>query len=185
MGDVILSFPSKHFLFPKTSSRRLEDVFSVTLFVFQDVLKKSWRRLQDVFAIRLPKTSSRPPQDILQDVFKTFSRRLQDVFQDIFKTYLRRLGRQKNVTLKTSSLRLHQDECLLGWFHDLINGYLIQLITFTAQKMKISIKDFFSKCDQICRFLRIWSHLPKKSIMENFIFCAVFALRSISTAHGM
>ena len=26
----------------------------------------------------------------------------------------RRLGRQKNVTLKTSSVRLHQDECLLG-----------------------------------------------------------------------
>ena len=26
----------------------------------------------------------------------------------------RRLERQKNVTLKTSSVRLHQDECLLG-----------------------------------------------------------------------
>ena len=42
-----------------------------------------------------------------------------------------------------------------------------------AKKMKFSIKDFFSKCDQICSFLRIWSHLPKKSFMENFIFCAV------------
>ena len=30
-----------------------------------------------------------------------------------------------------------------------------------------------SKCDQICRKLRIWSHLLKKSLMENFIFCAV------------
>ena len=39
--------------------------------------------------------------------------------------------------------------------------------------MKFSIKDFFSKCDQICSFLRIWSHLLKKSLMENFIFCAV------------
>ena len=28
--------------------------------------------------------------------------------------------------------------------------------------------DFFSKCDQIRSFLRIWSHLPKKSVMENF-----------------
>ena len=27
----------------------------------------------------------------------------------------RRLGRQKNVTLKTSSVRFHQDECLLGF----------------------------------------------------------------------
>ena len=39
--------------------------------------------------------------------------------------------------------------------------------------MKFSIKDFFSKCDQICRKLRIWSDLLRKSLMENFIFCAV------------
>ena len=39
--------------------------------------------------------------------------------------------------------------------------------------MKFSIEDFFSKCDQIRRKLRIWSHLLKKSFMENFIFCAV------------
>ena len=42
----------------------------------------------------------------------------------------------------------------------------------TAQKMKFSIKDFFIKCDQIRSFLRIWSHLLKKSLTENFIFCA-------------
>ena len=41
---------------------------------------------------------------------------------------------------------------------------------YTAQKMKFSIKDFFSKCDQIHRKLRIWSYLLKKSLMENFIF---------------
>ena len=40
----------------------------------------------------------------------------------------------------------------------------------TAQKMKIFIKDFFSKCDQIRSFLRIWSHLLKKSLMKNFTF---------------
>ena len=39
--------------------------------------------------------------------------------------------------------------------------------------MKFYIKDFFSKCDQIRSFLRIWSHLLKKSLMENVIFCAV------------
>ena len=37
-------------------------------------------------------------------------------------------------------------------------------------KMKFSIKDYFSKCDQIHSSLRIWSHLLKKSLMENFIF---------------
>ena len=41
--------------------------------------------------------------------------------------------------------------------------------------MKFSIKDFFSKRDQISRKLRIWSHLLKKPLIENFIFCAVGA----------
>ena len=40
-------------------------------------------------------------------------------------------------------------------------------------KMKFSIKDFFSKCDQIHWKLRIWSHLLEKSLIENIIFCAV------------
>ena len=45
-------------------------------------------------------------------------------------------------------------------------------MTNTAQKMKFSIKDFFDKCDQVCSFMWIWSHLLKKSLMENFFFCA-------------
>ena len=36
--------------------------------------------------------------------------------------------------------------------------------------MKFSIKDVISKCDQIHRKLSIWSHLPKKSLMESFVF---------------
>ena len=40
--------------------------------------------------------------------------------------------------------------------------------------MKFSTKDSFSKYDQIHRKLRVWSHLLKKSFMENFIFCAVY-----------
>ena len=39
--------------------------------------------------------------------------------------------------------------------------------------MKFFTKNFFSKCDQIRSFLRTWSHLLKKSLMENFVFCAV------------
>ena len=46
-------------------------------------------------------------------------------------------------------------------------------VSINAQKIKFSIKDFFSKCDQMRRKLRIWSHLLKKSLMEN-IFCAVY-----------
>ena len=43
--------------------------------------------------------------------------------------------------------------------------------------MKFSIMDFFIKCNQIHRKLRIWLHLLKKSLMENFIVCAVHILR--------
>ena len=50
---------------------------------------------------------------------------------------------------------------------------VINLAMCTAQKMKFSIEDFFSKCHQIRRKLRIWSHLLKKSLIENFIFWAV------------
>ena len=38
---------------------------------------------------------------------------------------------------------------------------------FAAQKMKFSLKDFFS------RKLRIWSRLLKKTLMEKFTFCAL------------
>ena len=44
---------------------------------------------------------------------------------------------------------------------------------FTTQKMKFSIKGFFTKCDQIRSFLWVWSHLRKKSLMENFISCSM------------
>ena len=53
----------------------------------------------------------------------------------------------------------------------------------TAQKMKFSIKDFFSKCDKIRSLLRMWLHLLKKSLMENFIFCAVGHISFICQRH--
>ena len=55
--------------------------------------------------------------------------------------------------------------------------YWIFFSRLTAQKMKFSIKDFFSKCDQIRSKLRIWSHLLKISLMENFIFCALILMK--------
>ena len=51
----------------------------------------------------------------------------------------------------------------------------------TAQKMKFSIKELFSKCDQTRSFLGIWSHLLKKSLMENFIFCAMSFINNYSS----
>ena len=57
----------------------------------------------------------------------------------------------------------------------------LMLTIYTAQKMKFSIKDFFCKCDQIRSFLRIWSHLLKKSLMKNFIFCTMVFLKFSGT----
>ena len=48
---------------------------------------------------------------------------------------------------------------------------------FTLSTNKSSRREvFFSKCEEIRSFLRIWSHLLKKSLMENFIFCAAAIL---------
>ena len=55
---------------------------------------------------------------------------------------------------------------MLNFFYFLVQNDFIVKMTF-------SNKGFVSKCDQICIFLRIWSHLLKKSLMKNFIFCAV------------
>ena len=49
--------------------------------------------------------------------------------------------------------------------------------------MMFSIKDFFSKCDQIHKKLQIWSHLLKKSLMENFIFCVMKILPLYGKTH--
>ena len=45
--------------------------------------------------------------------------------------------------------------------------------------MMFSSKDFSSKCDQIRSFLQIWSHLLKKYLMRNLIFCAVLCSSGI------
>ena len=55
----------------------------------------------------------------------------------------------------------------------IVPSYDVLILQLTAQKMNFSIKDFFSKCDQIRRKLQIWSHLLKKSLTENLTFCAV------------
>ena len=48
------------------------------------------------------------------------------------------------------------------------------------QKVKLSIKDFFSKYDS--SFLRIWSHLLKKPLMKSSIFCAFLSLKRLAIA---
>ena len=62
---------------------------------------------------------------------------------------------------------------VLNYFYSTFCKPLQAILMITAQKMKFSIKDFFSKCYQIRWKLQIWSHLLKKSLMENLIFCAM------------
>ena len=54
-----------------------------------------------------------------------------------------------------------------------VNLLVLAFFMITARKVKFSIKDLLSKCDQIRRKLRIWSHLLKNAFMESFIFCVV------------
>ena len=56
---------------------------------------------------------------------------------------------------------------VLLWVIFTLSSSLLQLRAL-QKKLSLSIKDFFSKFDQIRSFLQIWSHLLKKSLMENF-----------------
>ena len=49
--------------------------------------------------------------------------------------------------------------------------------------IKHDVKNFFSKCKQNCRKLRIWSYLLKKSLVENIIFCVVSSHFNQNKAH--
>ena len=59
----------------------------------------------------------------------------------------------------------------LSSFQKRCHAYFLAEYFLTLHKQwNFFIKDFFSKYDQIRSFLRIWSHLLKKSLIENFIF---------------
>ena len=75
---------------------------------------------------------------------------------------------QQQITYSEMSLSM----CNMIW----LKKNSLECSRYTAQKMKYSIKDFFSKCDQIRRKLQIWSQLLKKSLMKNFIFCVVISM---------
>ena len=121
------------------SSRRLEDVFGVTIFrlprLLQDVYKTPSRRVCKKSSKDIFKASAQDVKDVFktssQDVLtrclrKTSSRRFEDVFKTssrlVCKTSsrtscnyaLKTSWKTRNATLKRSSVRLHQDKCLLG-----------------------------------------------------------------------
>ena len=95
-------------------------------------------------------------------------------------------GHEKELIFATSTEQFLQElnfasisKWSLQWKNIWVSDYwVLKILTtsarfsffYTAQKMKFSIKDFFSKCDRIRRKLQIWSNLLTKSLMENFIF---------------
>ena len=124
-------------------------------------------------------------------------RRRRDIFRD---THIWCFSRQNTAIQHSSLIMTWLRYTMKNWSRLHLNHYglwtifasnivseiliFIQSLPFlknTAQKIKFCITDFFSKWDQIRSFLRIWSHLLKKSVMANFIFCAVEAkLNSVS-----
>ena len=105
--------------FSKTSWRHIEGVLKMSWSRFcktswrciEDVLKTSWRRLEDIWPRRIYWSWLRRLEDVFWKcmaktnmfvLIKMSSRRLEDVF-----------WRRRR---KTSSKRLHQDECLVGNF---------------------------------------------------------------------
>ena len=88
-------------------------------------------------------------------------------------TYLFRVNNKDTRTTTIQTL-LYLMSCMLTLNMHLRNQGQFQPVKLThCTKMKFFIKDFFCKCDHIRRKLQIWSHLLKKSLMENFILCAV------------
>ena len=81
--------------------------------------------------------------------------------------------KEKSIASQNTSLA-HRLYCKrYGIYKKIYHKWLAGSKIRTAHNMKFFIKDFFRKFDQIHSFLQIWSHLLKKSLMENLIFCAV------------
>ena len=64
--------------------------------------------------------------------------------------------------------------------HLLISYYVSNVIrSLHCTEIKFFIKDFFSKCEQICRKLRVCLHLLKKFLMEGLFFRQCYQNQSL------
>ena len=144
--------PSKHFLFSKTSSRRLEDVFSVTLFVFQDVFKTN---LQYVSLKRL------------QDVFKTFSRRLPRRLQDVFKTCLQDVLQLYLQNVLKDKKCYTEDVFSMSSPRRMFAGLVMEKVNERIKYIKNKFK--FSKIKQLLKDPKVISYL--NIVQEQYAIC--------------
>ena len=113
----------------------------------------------------------------------------KDTLQHVKYPNVFSLGDCSNVaTSKTAAAVAAESEVVRRNLMSYVNGKELKekvIYIYTAQKMKFFIKDFFSECDQICSKLRIRSHLLSKSLMENFIFCAVSLTYKLRTRNWL
>ena len=122
------------------------------------VFKKTCLSSESIYNITLPldgtQASSflKPLRGILQNYMSQ-----KTMFCNVFFLYLFSEFSKNMLELQTSSLPITSSNCKI----------------VNVQKRKFFIKDMFCKCNQIRRKLRIWSYLLKKSLMKNFILCAV------------
>ena len=111
-----------------------------------------------------------------QSVQQTVEKKLpikKDVFiKDELEAVFKKLKNKKAPTVdKTPSVVLKK--YTFQWYPTFVCPHKNKILYYTAQKMHFSIKDFFSKCDQIRREMQIWPYLLKKSLIEKCILCAV------------
>ena len=120
--------------FEDVLARRLGDVFKRNWWRLENILNKSWRYLEGTFC----KTSERRLENVLKTSWRSMTktnilvlsttswRRLEDLLKTssevvwrrkIYSSWLKRVADvfwRRRRRWKTSSRRLHQDECLLG-----------------------------------------------------------------------
>ena len=115
----------------KMSERRLQNVLKTSLRCFEELLKASRRRLNKM------------SWKCLEDVLKTYG---QDEYIGIENVFWRRkakanifLKKKTKDVFKTSSMRLHQDECLLDYFTEHLSLTTFVLWILQSQSIIYSI----------------------------------------------
>ena len=89
--------------------------------------------------------------------------------KDIVASYMYLVESFENFLLLSISMKCRKEE-YYSKFISIYFFFFLQFYGWHCKKIKFFIKGFFSKCNQICRKMQIWSNLPRKSLMENFIF---------------
>ena len=97
---------------------RLQNVLKMSWRRLENVLKTSWRRIAKTNILVLTKTSWRRLEDV-------FWRRMinKNIFVFIKTSWGRLLKTKTKDAFKTSSRRLHQDECLPGWLFPFLGHF--------------------------------------------------------------